>query len=154
MNHQYTLRASRPEDAETIIRWFPTHQDAVMWGGPDVPDPLTANWLAHQFLDAHRRYYVLTDETGSVCGTYFLYYMSQERRVHLGRFAVAPHMRRRGLASLMIDYAKDAAGSFGAQQLTLRVYEHNLTARSVYDHAGFYVPMGALADSSHIAAVV
>jgi RimJ/RimL family protein N-acetyltransferase len=141
MNHN--LRTCRPEDAETIIGWFSTHQDAVIWGGPDVPNPLTASWLAQQFLDAYRRYYVLTDETGRICGTYFLYPMPEECRVHLGRFAVAPNLRRRGLASLMIQYAMDAARSYDAQKLTLKVYDHNLAARRVYDRAGFCVTKGA-----------
>jgi GNAT superfamily N-acetyltransferase len=139
----YTLRRSRSEDAETIIGWFSTHEEVIIWGGSQVPEPLTANWLAQQFLDAKRHYYVLTDETGCVCGTYFLYTMPEERRVHLGRFAVAPNLRRRGLASLMIKYAVDAARSYGAQRLTLKVYEHNLVARRVYDREGFSVNKSA-----------
>ena len=111
MSRQHILRTSCADDAKTIITWFPTEQDAVNWGGPDVPYPLTVNWIAEQFLDARRRYYTLSDKTGSVCGIYFLYHMADEQRLHIGRFAIAPNQRRRGLASLMIDYAKNEVRS-------------------------------------------
>ena len=132
----YELRPANAEDADAIIRWFPTHESAIIWGG-HVPDPPTAEWLAGEFLDVHRRYYVLADKSGSICGTYFLYHMPDECRTHLGRFAIAPNLRRRGLATLMIKHAVDAAQSQSARTLTLKVLDRNLIARSVYDRAGF-----------------
>jgi hypothetical protein len=59
----YTLRTSRSEDAQTIIGWFSTHQEAIIWGGSEVPEPLTANWLAQQFLDPKRHCYGGEGET-------------------------------------------------------------------------------------------
>jgi len=144
MSEQHILRASCAEDAKTIITWFPTEQDAINWGGPDVPSPITMVWIAEQFLDARRRYYTLSNETGEVCGTYFLYHMEDEQRLHIGRFAIAPSRRRRGLARLMIDYAKNEARTFGVSKLTLKVYEHNLGARKLYERTGFHVPEHAV----------
>ena len=66
--------------------------------------------------------------------------MKDEQRLHIGRFAIAPSLRRCGLASLMIDYAKNEARTFGVSKLTLKVYEHNLGARKLYERTGFYVP--------------
>ena len=146
MSQQHILRASCADDAKTIITWFPTEQDAVDWGGPNVLYPLTVKWIAEQFLDARRLYYTLSDKTGAVCGTYFLYHMADEQRLHIGRFAIAPNLRRRGLASFMIDYAKNEARSCNAPKLTLNVYEHNLGARSLYTRAGFYVPENAVTE--------
>jgi ribosomal protein S18 acetylase RimI-like enzyme len=144
MSRQHILRASCAEDAKTIITWFPTEQDTINWGGPNVPAPITAAWIAEQFLDSHRHYYTLTDKTCGVCGIYFLYHMADEQRLHIGRFAIVPNLRRRGLARLMIDYAKNEARSLGVPKLTLNVYEHNLGARNLYEHAGFYIPYDAV----------
>jgi RimJ/RimL family protein N-acetyltransferase len=149
-----SIRAACSMDAETIVSWFSTHRDAVIWGGLEVPDPLSGSWLAQQFLDPQRRYYVLADERGCVCGTYFLYHLPEERRLHLGRFAVAPNLRGRGFASLMIAYAKDAACSLGVKKITLRVYEDNVIARRLYERAGFYVPEDANVETEPYGTVV
>ena len=125
------------EDARVIIGWFAEYEDAVRWGGPQVPNPATAEWLAGEFLDASCCYYVLTNETGNVCGTYFLRYLPEECRTHLGRFAIAPDSRGKGLAKLMIDNALDTARSYGARTMTLKVFDQNHVARRVYDSAGF-----------------
>lgn len=135
--NEVKLRPANAEDARDIVGWFLTHDSAIMWGGYEVPNPLTAEWLAAQFLDAQRRYYVLSDANDRVCGTYLLFHMAEERRVHLGRFAVRPDLRRQGLATLMIEHAVRIARSQQAETLTLKVYEENLIALSVYDRAGF-----------------
>jgi RimJ/RimL family protein N-acetyltransferase len=54
----------------------------------------------------------------------------------------------------MIDYAKNEARSCGTKKLTLKVYEHNLIARMVYDHAGFYVPKDAIVENERGGVVV
>ena len=131
------LRQAVAEDAVEIVRWFPTHEEAVLWGGPDIPDPPTVGWLAGQFGDATRQYYVLLDAEGRVCGTYSLRPIPEERRLHLGRFGIAPDLRGRGLGRLMIAEAVRMAYAGGAEKLTLYVYDRNLAARRLYERLGF-----------------
>lgn len=82
-----TRRDARPDDAALIISWFPARQDAVRWGGPSVVDPLTADWLAHQFTSGP--YWVWTDQSGVIQAMAGL--AAKEGGVAwLNRFAIAP----------------------------------------------------------------
>ncbi len=130
----YTVRRAGENDAAGIVRWFPTHESAVLWGGGDVPKPLTAQWLQAQFRS--RRYYVLVDRTGQVCGTFSLRRIGDER-MHLSRFGIDPALRRRGLGKFMLGTASDLARTDGATLFTLVVYEHNAPARRLYESCGF-----------------
>ena len=147
MNQEYILRDSCADDATTIVSWFANEQEALNWGGPLTSFPVTAAWLAEEFLDPLRSYYTLIDAEGEVTGTYFLYHMPDENRLHIGRFAVSPAWRRRGLATRMIELAKQNARAIGVSALTLNVYEHNGGARKLYEGAGFYVPADAVIES-------
>lgn len=133
----YRLRPALPEDAEAIIAWFPTHDSAVLWGGPEVPEKLTTGWFAGQYADPIRRHYALADAADRPCGYFVLRPVPAQRRLHLGRFAVAPDRRGLGLGALMIGQAQALAREAGAGTLTLYVYEHNARARLLYERCGF-----------------
>ena len=60
---------------------------------------------------------------------------------------VSPMRRRLGLATEMIEYAKQKARAIGVSVLTLNVYEHNHSARTLYEGAGFYVPDDAVIEN-------
>ena len=124
-------------DAHEIADWFATRQEAVDWGGSQTPFPIDADWLAEEFFNnASRTYYVLADEGDRPCGTYNLW-RPDEERLHIGRFAVAPSLRRMGVGRRMIEEAVHIARSHGATSLIVRVYEHNLVARRMYERVGF-----------------
>lgn len=53
------------------------------------------------------------------------------------RIAAAPEVRRRGVASALLDRACDLARSDGAERLLLEVSEANEGARGLYRTAGF-----------------
>jgi ribosomal protein S18 acetylase RimI-like enzyme len=131
------LRQATRWDAHAIVDWFTTRQEAVNWGGSRTPFPVDADWLAEEFFNTSRTYYVLVDEVDRPCGTYNLWHLPDERRLHIGRFAVAPSLRRMGIGRRMIEEAAHIARSHGATILIVRVYEHNLVARRMYERVGF-----------------
>jgi ribosomal protein S18 acetylase RimI-like enzyme len=131
------LRQATRLDARAIANWFATRQEAVNWGGSQTPFPVDADWLAEEFFNnTSRTYYVLADEIDRPCGTYNLW-RPDEERLHIGRFAVDPSLRRMGVGRRMIEEAAHIARSHGATTLIVRVYEHNLVARRMYERVGF-----------------
>ncbi len=133
----YQLRDAIPADASAIVAWFPTHAEAVLWGGPEVPPTLDVEWLTKQFEDGTRRYLVLVDADDGICGAYALRQFDEERRLHIGRFGVAPNLRGRGLGTVMLDAAVLRARNLQAEKLTLYVYDGNPRARRLYERYGF-----------------
>jgi ribosomal protein S18 acetylase RimI-like enzyme len=129
-------RKARAEDADIVHSWFSTHLDAVMWAGPKVPDPFTAEWLAKEFkTDVH---WVWVDDDDTPQAIFKLLY-PEPGRAHLTRFGVAPAMRGKGLARGMIEEIADEAYEADADYLTLHVYLSNPRARHIYDEIDFYV---------------
>jgi GNAT superfamily N-acetyltransferase len=127
-------RDARPQDAVTIITWFPTRRDAVWWGGPKVPDPLTADWLVGQF--ALGSYWVWTGQDEALQAMAGL--QAKEGGVAwLNRFGIAPAMRGKGLAALLMKEIIDIARRRGDTEVSLGVYGSNHIARRVYDKLGF-----------------
>ena len=54
-------------------------------------------------------------------------------------FGVYVHQsaRRQGVAAALLNWAIEAANTRGAEQVMLKVYESNASARVVYEKAGF-----------------
>lgn len=129
-------RKARASDAVFIYPWFSSHLDAVMWAGPNVPDPLTVEWLSSEFRSAV--HWVWVDEDDTPQAMFKLLY-PERGRAHLTRFGVAPAMRGKGLARGLIEEIADEAYEAGADHLTLNVYHSNPRARHIYDQLDFYV---------------
>jgi RimJ/RimL family protein N-acetyltransferase len=137
MTRDLRLREAVATDAGIIVRWFPDRVQALLWGGPDVPQVLTAEWLVEQFADASRKTYVLVDDAECLRGTYALREIAEESRLHIGRFGVAPEMRGFGIGTRMLDMATALARRLGHRRLTLFVYDTNVDARRLYERYGF-----------------
>lgn len=133
----FQRRAACSTDAESIVSWFPTRAEAILWGGPDVPEPLTATWLAQQFETGS--YWVWVDQGGSTIEGVFSLRFLEEGSARLGRFALSPSLRGQRLAKGLVEEIKTLARSLGAKQLSLGVYGSNRIARHIYDSIGFQV---------------
>ncbi len=121
-------------DAAIVAGWFANHDDATRWGGPEVPNPLTADWLESEIADGS--YFVGVDRAGDIVAIYGLKTLD-ENVLHLRRFAVAPRLRGQGAGKLLIRQIADFARSQGAPWLSLWVYGSNTAARRLYEQAGF-----------------
>jgi len=132
------IRAACAADTLTIVTWFSNHEAARSWGGPAIPDPLTAVWLAGE-LDDTAQVYRTAINAGVVVGFYGLRLFASEARGHLRRFATAPSQRRQGLGRILMKDAAAEAARRGLRRLTLNVYGSNLNARLAYERLGWHV---------------
>jgi ribosomal protein S18 acetylase RimI-like enzyme len=132
------IRNASVVDATTVVAWFSDHEAARSWGGPAVPDPLTAEWLAAELNDSEHVYRTAAG-AGVVVGFYSLRLFASEARGHLRRFATAPSQRRRGLGRILMEDAANEAARRGFRRLTLNVYGSNLGARQAYERLGWRV---------------
>jgi ribosomal protein S18 acetylase RimI-like enzyme len=126
-------RAAHRDDASVVAGWFPAHEDATRWGGPDIPNPLTAGWLASEFADGS---HFICDHKDEVAAIYSLKRMDGAA-VHLRRFAIAPALRGRGAGKAIVGEIAGLARSKCAPWLSLWVYGSNKAAISLYENAGF-----------------
>jgi ribosomal protein S18 acetylase RimI-like enzyme len=129
-------RQAHPTDAASIVFWFSSAAEATLWGGPQVPTPLTSQWLAKEFEKG--TYWVWVDQTGKIEGLFGLAF-PEEGLARLMRFAIAPEQRGQRLAEGFVEEIKGFARSLGARQLSLGVYGSNQIARHIYDRTGFQV---------------
>jgi predicted GNAT family N-acyltransferase len=84
-------------------------------------------------LDPEALHIVAVDD-GRIVGTCRLVF--SHGTAQLGRMAVEPSMRGRGLGSAVLAEAERAAGAAGAQRIRLHA---QTTARSLYERGGFEV---------------
>jgi ribosomal protein S18 acetylase RimI-like enzyme len=129
-------RAARSTDASSIILWFPTRAEAILWGGPNVPEPLTSAWLAQQIEKGS--YWVWIGQSGTIEGVFGLRFL-EEGSARLGRFALSPNLRGQRLAKRFVEDILTLARSLEVKQLSLGVYGSNRIARHIYDNMGFQV---------------
>jgi ribosomal protein S18 acetylase RimI-like enzyme len=135
-SHDIAFRTACAADTAPIVSWFPTADAARSWGGPAVPTPLTADWLAQEIgRDDHL--YRLALHGGAVAGIYGLLLVPGEGRGHLRRLAVAPSLRRQGLGRRLIADATQQTRLRGFRRLTLNVYGSNAEARAAYERLGW-----------------
>ena len=132
------IRHAREDDAYDIVSWFPDRRAAVLWGGPQVADPLVARWLMGEFNSPERDYYVMVGDDDEPLGVFGLRLHRRERRAHLIRVAIQPFARGYGLAGALLKGAATLAKESGMQRLTLNVYGSNDDARMAYERAGFF----------------
>ena len=139
----FGVRPAAVLDALEVTGWFGDRREAVQWGGPGLPDPLTASWLAREIVrpaadgrtGAH---YAMISESGGIAGFFGVVFHAAERRAHLIRFALAPSLRGQGRGATLAEASIEVARSQGAaERLTLAVYADNTAARRTYERAGF-----------------
>jgi ribosomal protein S18 acetylase RimI-like enzyme len=129
-------RQAQPGDADEIVSWFSSAAEAILWGGPQVPAPLTSQWLIEEFEKGG--YWVWVGHDGNPAGVFGLIFLDDDL-AHLARFALAPNLRGRGLARHCIEEVKSLARSMGARRLALGVYGSNRIALHIYKTMGFHL---------------
>jgi len=129
-------RLANAKDASRIVGWFADRAAAITWGGPQVAEPFTPDWLTQEFQDGS--YWVWIDPHGDLMGISRLV-NPELGAFHIMRFAVAPAFRGRGLGKILIEDIAKMVAALGGQRLTLNVYGSNAIARRLYLSAGFKV---------------
>ena len=124
--YELEKRPAISTDATSIVSWFPTRPEAILWGGPNVPDPLSSPWLEQEFQK--HKHWAWVDRTGAIQGVFALV-LRDEGLLRLARFALPPSLRGQRLSKRLVEETITLARSLGARQLSLAVYGSNRIAR-------------------------
>ncbi len=125
-----------------LAGWFDSEAAVVQWGGPEVSFPLDASQL-QAMLAAERstpstRLCRMSVAGDDVVGHGQLALDWRHGNVTLGRVAIAPGQRGRGLAVRMVELLVGAAFAFPeVERVQLGVYAFNGPAIRIYERLGF-----------------
>jgi RimJ/RimL family protein N-acetyltransferase len=131
-------------DFEPLASWFSNQAELTQWGGSAVIYPLRADQLEPMLAEgddgsAVRRSWMIKNEDGTSIGhAQLLFFDWRHGNATLGRVAIAPHERGKGLARPMLERViTEGFTTFGLERLELNVYSFNLAAIRTYERLGF-----------------
>ncbi len=135
---EWTLRAAVDADVDTLMQWFPTHEDIDIWGGPSFRYPFTRESFFEDINWGRMASLGLFDEQDSLAGFGQLY--DRDERIHLARLVVDPERRGGGLGRQLIEMLM-AAGKdqYPRNEYSLFVYRDNEPAYRCYRALGFEI---------------
>jgi len=81
--------------------------------------------------------FLAKDARGETVGFCSFWYVLDE--LHINNLAVAPHIRRAGVATALLHHVLAEGARLGAKRATLEVRRSNDAARMLYDRFGFTV---------------
>jgi RimJ/RimL family protein N-acetyltransferase len=127
---------------ETVAAWFGSETETVEWGGPDatypVDDAMLAAMLAESRGSLPARRCWSAERDGRIVGHAQAAFDWRAGSARLGRVAVAPEVRRSGVArSMLREVVAEIFAHPEIQRLELNVYRHNTAAISLYERLGF-----------------
>ena len=119
-----------------LMRWFGDAQACRVWGGPGFRFPFTRDtFRADARLDSLATF-ALTADAATLLG--FGQYYLRAGRCHLGRLAVAPERRGRGLGSTLVrELCRAGSADLGVDTYSLFVLPGNERAMRLYERLGF-----------------
>jgi ribosomal protein S18 acetylase RimI-like enzyme len=119
-----------------LMCWFEDADACRVWGGPSFRFPFTRDtFRADARLDSLASFALTTDDATLVgFGQYYL----RVGRCHLGRLAIAPAHRGRGLGgSLVRELSRIGSADLGVGTYSLFVLPGNERAIRLYERLGF-----------------
>lgn len=131
-----------PDHFSTLSGWFDSDANVVQWGGPYVHFPLSDEQMTAMLnegrSDPPARLCWMAQEDGQLVGHVQIAFDWRNGNATLGRVAIAPDARGRGLAVPMLRLALASAFDFDAvERLELNVYAWNRPAIRSYERLGF-----------------
>ena len=119
-----------------LMSWFPDSRACTVWGGPSFRFPFSAETFREDTrLDSLSTWALMGDE-GQFAG--FGQYYRRVGRCHLGRLAIAPALRGRGLGSTLVhELGRIGAADLGVDSYSLFVLPGNERAMRLYKRLGF-----------------
>ncbi len=141
------LRQYKSCDAESIVKWIKDEETLRKWSSDRFGDfPITSEEINNKYIENNGdciepdNFYPLTafDESG-VIGHLILRYTDEEKKVIRFGFVIVDDSKRgkgygKQMLTLAINYAFDI---FGAEKITLGVFDNNESAYYCYKSAGF-----------------
>lgn len=141
------LRPYKTEDAKMIISWCKDEVSFRKWTSDKYENyPITAEDMNHKYIDCNGdcaepdNFYPMTafDESGVVGHLIMRYTCAEKTTLRFGFVIVDDSKRGMGYGKKMLQLAlKYAFEVFGAERVTLGVFENNPAAYHCYKAAGF-----------------
>ena len=141
------LRLYKPQDAETIITWCKDEVSFRKWTSDRYESfPITAENMNHKYIDCNGdceepdNFYPFTafDESGIVGHLIMRYIDAEKTTLRFGFVIVDDSKRGKGYGKKILQLAlKYAFEVFGAEKVTLGVFENNAPAYYCYKAVGF-----------------
>ena len=146
-----TLRALAPADCERLLTWIESSDALWQWSGArSFTWPLDHGQLLRDLAARADSGELLAgiDDTGEMVGHVLIEAQRHHGLGHIGRVAVAPDQRGRGLGiALMRATVEHSFDDLGLHRLQLMVYTFNAPAIATYRSVGFVVE-GVARDST------
>lgn len=130
------------EHLPVLSGWFRDEREIVQWGGTAVCFPLDATQVQAMIAEGRtrplKRLCWMAQEGGVFAGHAQIAFDWRNGNVNLGRVAVAPEQRGRGLASLILAPVLDRAFDWPEiERVELNVFNWNKPAVKTYARLGF-----------------
>ncbi len=140
-SEEIIFRPFRSGDARALTSWAKTGDELLQWVGLRFTFPLDEHQLAeYANTDGEHRYLIsaVTAEHEKVVGHAELSVQPKHELGQIGRFAVAPDMRGRGISSRLLNRIIELGfDELGLHRLELVVFSFNEPALRCYKRAGF-----------------
>ena len=131
-------RLQRFDDARLaeLMSWFPDREACTVWGGPGFRFPFTAGTFRDDAKIDSLPTWALLDGAERLVG--FGQYYLRVGRCHLGRLAIAPGLRGRGLGSTLVrELCRVGSSALAVDSYSLFVMPGNDRALRLYRRLGF-----------------
>ena len=131
-----SLQAFQSSDLRELMSWFPDRDSCRVWGGPGFRHPFTETTFREDARVRELASWSMVNGDVAFCafGQYYL----RLGRCHLGRLAVSPAMRGRGIGSALVrQLAERGLAEFGVDACSLFVLPSNERAARLYSRLGF-----------------
>lgn len=137
-----TLTEFEPCHFDALISWFANEREVVQWGGDALYHPLDQVQLQaivdEGLQTPPARWSWMAVQDGELAGHIELAAYRETRSGRLGRVAIAPSHRGRGLGPQLVRLAVDFAWTWEwVERVDLRVYTWNAPALATYQRLGF-----------------
>ncbi|GAB6262142.1 GNAT family N-acetyltransferase [Photobacterium sp. CCB-ST2H9] len=137
LKSRYQLEPFTPQDYSLLIDWIADEEFNLLWGGPVYQFPLTVDQIEHH-VSRPEIHPFLFHVAGQVKG-YVELNQKHPKRCRLCRVLIVNESDRgKGYGRALVEAALEKARvEFGAEEVSLAVFEHNFSAVSCYRGAGF-----------------
>jgi ribosomal protein S18 acetylase RimI-like enzyme len=131
------LRPAKLDDLSTILRWIPDVQACLLWAGPKVRYPATAESVWEDIVASEENAFCLGENDGNAIG-FGQILLPESRVAHLARIIIDPAKRGGGHGRfLCLRLMGMAVDRYSVLRFTLNVYQTNVAALSLYRSLGF-----------------
>ncbi len=136
MQSELKFVVANPSNLSAMLSWFSSEQDIAQWGGPGVRYPFDLSSLIADIKLSSLDSFCLLDHNVELLAFGQCY--ERLGHCHLGRLAVAPSHRGKGLVNeLIAGLIEFGTKKFAVAPSSLFVLSNNIGAISAYKKYGF-----------------